>query len=328
LYSHLLPAIDAHFHPVLSSCESASADGSSYTCHSFRSDVQIRRDFAEHLWDSPTVVRLMCGDRTPVLQLHDAARTHLERTEFFNNLCRPHGFVDQFALNIRSQQGNIVAFMANRDIPFTATERLMMELLHPHVAIALRRLEIESLDSFGTVMAPWLELDAHARPYSVTRGQSAVLLRYFPHWLPTPGSLPEPLRMWIRECAARLATQPLAQPLLAFRVDSAHGHLVVRFFPASGKAGAALRLLETPAAREFRFWGRLAGLTGREREVLRWMAAGKRDAEIAVILDISAATARKHVEHILARLGTDSRTTAVRALHAASRWRENHATPS
>ena len=55
------------------------------------------------------------------------------------------------------------------------------------------------------------------------------------------------------------------------------------------------------------------GLTEREIEVLRWIAEGKRDGEIAVILGIGVRTVNTHVAHILLKLGAETRTAAVRA---------------
>jgi DNA-binding CsgD family transcriptional regulator len=61
-------------------------------------------------------------------------------------------------------------------------------------------------------------------------------------------------------------------------------------------------------------------LTEREREILALVAAGKTNADIAVILAISARTVQKHLEHIFAKLGVETRTAAaVCALAAADR---------
>lgn len=56
---------------------------------------------------------------------------------------------------------------------------------------------------------------------------------------------------------------------------------------------------------------RRAGLTKRESEVLLWMAQGKRDREIAVILGTSYRTVTNHVRSILAKLRVENRTGAV-----------------
>ena len=55
-------------------------------------------------------------------------------------------------------------------------------------------------------------------------------------------------------------------------------------------------------------------LTERETEVLRQLAQGKSNREIATALVIAEKTARTHVSNILAKLGVNSRTQA--ALHA------------
>jgi DNA-binding CsgD family transcriptional regulator len=60
------------------------------------------------------------------------------------------------------------------------------------------------------------------------------------------------------------------------------------------------------------------GLTRRECEVLDWIRAGKRDAEIAAILGISKRTVGKHIEHLLTKLHVETRTGAVNAVHERS----------
>jgi DNA-binding NarL/FixJ family response regulator len=52
-------------------------------------------------------------------------------------------------------------------------------------------------------------------------------------------------------------------------------------------------------------------LTSREVEVMRLVAAGRRDKEIAVALGISSQTARVHVKNIYAKLGVGDRTEAM-----------------
>ncbi len=54
----------------------------------------------------------------------------------------------------------------------------------------------------------------------------------------------------------------------------------------------------------------LAGLTNREREVLRLLAAGRSNREIAATLFIAPKTASVHVSNIMAKLGAGSRTEA------------------
>jgi predicted ATPase/DNA-binding CsgD family transcriptional regulator len=57
------------------------------------------------------------------------------------------------------------------------------------------------------------------------------------------------------------------------------------------------------------------GLTQREREVLRMMASGKSNQEIADALFVSLGTVKVHVTHILAKLGVKSRAAATDYAH-------------
>ena len=52
-------------------------------------------------------------------------------------------------------------------------------------------------------------------------------------------------------------------------------------------------------------------LTARERDVLSWVARGKTNAEIAQLLCLAPSTVRKHLEHVYAKLGVNTRTAAV-----------------
>ncbi len=61
----------------------------------------------------------------------------------------------------------------------------------------------------------------------------------------------------------------------------------------------------------------LPGLTGRELEVLRLVAAGRSNRDIAAELFISAKTASVHVSNILAKLGVHTRVEAAAIAHRA-----------
>ena len=59
------------------------------------------------------------------------------------------------------------------------------------------------------------------------------------------------------------------------------------------------------------------GLTARETEVLTWIAQGKTNYEIGVILSACTGTICKHVEHILSKLCVENRTAAAAIALAA-----------
>ncbi|MGH2534179.1 MAG: ATP-binding protein [Thermomicrobiales bacterium] len=91
----------------------------------------------------------------------------------------------------------------------------------------------------------------------------------------------------------------------AWRLDQAIAHATALLEPAAETAPAlALPLPEPlPPADS-------AGLTPRERDVLRLLGEGRSDHEIAAALFISSRTASKHVAAILEKLGAANRTAA------------------
>jgi DNA-binding NarL/FixJ family response regulator len=52
-------------------------------------------------------------------------------------------------------------------------------------------------------------------------------------------------------------------------------------------------------------------LTSREIEIVRLIAAGNRNRDVAVALSIAEATVKAHVQHIIEKLGARDRTEAV-----------------
>ena len=59
------------------------------------------------------------------------------------------------------------------------------------------------------------------------------------------------------------------------------------------------------------------GLTPRERDVALWLAKGKTNVEIGMILQTRTRTVEKHVESLLGKLGVHTRTAAALVLSDA-----------
>jgi DNA-binding CsgD family transcriptional regulator len=60
-------------------------------------------------------------------------------------------------------------------------------------------------------------------------------------------------------------------------------------------------------------WEKPASLTPREQEVLHWLVRGKTRKEISIILGLSEATVRTHLEHLYAKLGVHNKMEAANA---------------
>ncbi|MGW3072973.1 MULTISPECIES: response regulator transcription factor [unclassified Kitasatospora] len=103
-------------------------------------------------------------------------------------------------------------------------------------------------------------------------------------------------------CGFVLKRLPVPQIAEAVRVVAA-GEAVL--FPAALRRMVAPRPLDSAEALP------RAGLTGREEEVLRLMATGLSNPEIAQALAVSQETVKTHVGNVLSKLGAQNRTHAV-----------------
>ena len=104
----------------------------------------------------------------------------------------------------------------------------------------------------------------------------------------------------------------LARPVAAQRADHAAARNVplgclARVLQAAGAAPAAPGAQRTAAAVP----GLVEQLTAREREILVLLAAGTPNPRIAEELVVSLDTVKKHVSHLLGKLGAANRTEAV-----------------
>ena len=114
--------------------------------------------------------------------------------------------------------------------------------------------------------------------------------------------LPRKVSRWLSADGSRGARRSLVLKHGAKRL------FVRRIGPEAGNAIALL--LELPQHEGGRAPRQHAPVTTRENDVLRWIAAGKSDREIAAILELARGTVSKHVEHILLKLGVENRTAA------------------
>jgi DNA-binding CsgD family transcriptional regulator len=235
-------------------------------------------------------------------------RRQFESTDYFNGVARPMGWNDSLILRVQGGP-TVVTLSAFRDRLFTAGEKALLALLQPHVTAAWRRLAVPARAMLlGGERR--LRLTAGLAPAGIDPSLFARLRLYFPGWRDAR-TLPPGLRDWAAAARAELVRGREARPLRSFLAENAHGTLFVCYFPLPGADAAELRFVERPA--ELRRWSSALALSPREREVLHWLAEGKRDGEIAIILGLAQKTVAKHVEHVLAKLGVRNRTAAIAA---------------
>ncbi len=130
---------------------------------------------------------------------------------------------------------------------------------------------------------------------------------------------PVPLIDWLRRETAAAAAGALAQPLVIARGGrrlTLALHAMTGEVPDEGDAGSADEaewLIVGSEADDAAVLGAMMQvfkLTAREAEVLYWVAKGKTNRDVGDILGSSPRTVTKHMEHILPKLGVETRTAA------------------
>ena len=152
----------------------------------------------------------------------------------------------------------------------------------------------------------WILLDSKGSILFETGQAVNLLTEYFGH----NGSLPSELQHWLKQRLSELkASEHPDLTLEDFSIQSGSTVLTVRLL--SPAESTEQRLLLTERDQELRAQPLQAlHLTKRQAEVLFWISQGKRNGEIATILETSPSTVKKHVERILSKLGVETRTTA------------------
>ena len=309
-------ALDRRYALVSSACEEVGARGTSYVAHRLRTSVAPPRDHIHHYHDNPFNEQLLAGVSRPILHMRQQFPMEAwERTDHYNGIAKPMGWHDQLML-IAQSQPTLVAVGLYRDIPFTGRERELMALFQPHLEVGWRRIQGTHPNRQPLRMTLTRDL--------IPREPMPAIHRWLRSYFPGAGAptrLPDELIRWVRDCLALFHTAP-PKPLRAFVQNAARGRLCVRCFPSWTDQTTTLCFVETRTTKPTG-GARQTPLTPREREILEWLVLGKRDAEIATILCVSAKTVSKHVEHLLRKMNASSRTVAAQLALGA---RPNQAT--
>lgn len=139
--------------------------------------------------------------------------------------------------------------------------------------------------------------------------------------------MPTGLLAWLRRALAELPPDGAATgPAPEFRAELGARKLCVRLHHGiesdAGGDDWLLVMREVSDANVIRSLGLAFALTAREAEVLYWVIKGKINRDIGDILGASPATVKKHLEHVHAKLGVETRTAA--AAMALNRVRQLH----
>jgi DNA-binding CsgD family transcriptional regulator len=237
-------------------------------------------------------------------------------TGLYNEFFRRVKVEDQMSVSLAVQPARLIGialFRGRRS--FSERERLLLDLLRPHLAQAYANVQAATAMRQEVSLARQaMEASGQEMVVLTKEGRVRLMTPRARDWLamyfgPTKTEqLPEALRAWRTQQEAVLSrADEVPPPREPLRVEHNGTCLLVRHLC---EADHCLLLLEErqtvaePATFE------QDGLTRRKAEVLHWVAQGKTNAEIGCILGMSTRTVQKHVEHILDKLGVETRTAA------------------
>jgi DNA-binding CsgD family transcriptional regulator len=274
--------------------------------------------YLQHMFDHPAWSREYPPPLLHTIALDDAhyARTWRKST-LRNEYFLPLDVTHQLSARVH-EQGNLrAAISLNRHRRgFSPQERALVDLLNPHVAQAWRNAllittlheKLARAETEPSAAQAVIAVDARRGTVrSLSPSASHLLRRYFGADSAAGGRLPGELARWLRAQQTPTVADPPAVPLVVYQPA---GRLAVSL-ALTRPEEVILLLQDCGAARPAR-GRRMEGLSPREGEILGWIIEGKRNSEIAVILGISLRTVEKHMEHILGKLGVETRSAAVR----------------
>ncbi|RYD35854.1 MAG: LuxR family transcriptional regulator [Verrucomicrobiaceae bacterium] len=272
--------------------------------------------FGRHIESHPQFMALCQGTAAPVDAVSDYISLNQWRaTGMYDEVLREAGAVDQLSSSLPLNEDLSFSIVVNRDRwEFTPQERALLGLLMPHVVLAWRNRMLVK----RTSLIPTAPDEASAgflckiicdSAGNIIQATDSVL-----QWLSSAFAtrrshkLPENLRRWLR---ATLQESPLLVPPAlnlrtrrGFQLDvtlspgSRYDLHTISFQRTAGKAEARAIKLTT------------LGLSLRQAEVLQWVADGKTNEEIGVILNISRFTVKAHLRAIFEIIMVENRNAA------------------
>ena len=203
-------------------------------------------------------------------------------------------------------------------------DQLLIKLLSPHLMQAYRNAEtVSQLQQKASLIDQTLDrlhlglivVSADGKVGVATTCAIEQVRNYLGHHSLRGNCLPKVLCKWVRkqEVALRGEDDILLRrnPLVLQREGK---RLVIRFV---SDLGQSLLMLEEQSVTTQPQSPRPSGLSPREAQVLNWLSQGKTNKEIALILELSARTVQKHLEHIYQKMGVENRTGAAAKTYAS-----------
>jgi len=275
-----------------------------------------RADYDRHFDEHPLLPHFQAAGHRAVAKVSDYMDPEEWRsTNLYRKFYSHFGDLRQMVVSVPTRSEIFLCIALNRlDSDFTEEDRDILLFLQPYLSQAYANAvehtrTLGMLDSQSRALT-WLEkgvveVDAQLQPTYISPLAAHYLGEFFPPAGAAQDGLPPEVRCWLKD-----------NPAVPLVCERAIGQVTVSMLPSDNNAGdqGATLLIECVLLGQSSRALEELGLSSREADVLFWLAQGKSNPEIAIILGITAPTVKKHIEAIFRKLGVNNRTEA--ALHA------------
>jgi DNA-binding CsgD family transcriptional regulator len=224
-----------------------------------------------------------------------------------------------------SKTAGMVGIAVNRGVrDFQDRDRTVVTLLYAHIVQgyrnALRFTELEAeigalTTGIDSVRVGLIVLGEDRGIRLATSRARQLVAAYFDVGSRGTDVLPPALEGWVRHQEMSGRADEVLRPRVPYVVERDDRRLIVRLV---GEHPRRLLIFSEEGLGVERQALEALRLTPREAEVLAWLAAGKRDQEIALILAISPRTVQHHLERLYEKLDVETRNAAVAVALRAS----------
>jgi DNA-binding CsgD family transcriptional regulator len=276
--------------------------------------------FERHVRTHPYVVNIDRFDDGQAHALSEfVSHADFRRSAIYNEYYRHTGTEHQLAIAVPGPEFEVRGVALNRGRrDFSHKERQLLTALGPHLVQAHRTAELlartAAADASGDRTTTDVEVVLLSNGGTVQFATPRArwwLASYFGGSRARDSRLPGTLADWVKTQASGLKGDAVPPPRCPFVVGSDGGRLEIRLAEWGQRA---LLVRERRRAISTETLAAL-GLSPREAQVLAWVAEGKTNSEIGIILGARPRTVAKHLERIFRKLGVETRTAAASVLN-------------
>jgi DNA-binding CsgD family transcriptional regulator len=289
-----------------------------------------RQVLSQHLRDNPLFTNRPRNPDGLAHKISDyVSRREFHRLGWYNEIYRPIGIEHDISVTIPREPEisfappwstpPILSLTFSRDrSDFTERERLLLNLLRPHLFQAHRNARVQQQLRQAAAGRGILALDRSNRVRFATDAALVWINAYFPG-APRSGDLPDEVARWVRRQVALLDGEDAPVSPAPLVVDREGRRLVVRLLHRERAGERSLLLEEGQRVNLTEATLAPLGISRREAEVFLRVIRGMTNREIADQLVVSPRTVEKHLEHVYAKLGVESRHGAISRAYALLR---------